>query len=457
MISGAAVLDRLEIQPWPATTAELTLPLVHFDMPWLYFHPVQRLLFFRLSSSSASQQFKETVVPRIRESLATTLRHFLPLAGKIVIPSSSARPFIRYDVGDSVPLVVAQTDKDFGYFVGDHPKVADDFHICVPDLSPAKHFSDGIEYPVLALQITLFPEKGYCLGLTNSHAIGDANSVVRFIKAWASACRFSGNDENPIERSSLPYLDRTAVEDPEGLDSIYWNQMKVRPQTFESPPMKFPLNRVRSTFVLTRENIQSMKSFFLEKRPELPPITSFVAASALIWSCLAKADPEEVADGEPEYFGFAADGRSRLNPPVPNSYFGNCLIFIKAVTTHGALRGEEGFLTAAELIGEAIRAALQNERGVLEGAETWMEQFFGLLGKRIFGIAGSPRFDLYDADFGWGSPEKYEAASIDADTSMSLCKSRDLEGGLEVGLSRPAEIINPFTAIFHQELRKIST
>ncbi|KAI3465682.1 hypothetical protein Pfo_022345 [Paulownia fortunei] len=447
---AAAVLERCDIQPSPDMVAELSRPLLHFDITWLYFHPVQRLLFFDFPCSKP--QFLETIVPKLKESLLQTLNHFLPLAGNIVHPLNSGRPFFRFVVGDSVSLTIAECDKDFSHLTGNHPRVADEFYACVPQLPPAKHSSEDAVFPVLALQITLFPDQGVCLGFTNHHAIGDASSIVRFIKAWASVNRFGG-DAKLIDDKLLPFYDRTSVEDPEGLDKIYWNLIK-RSRAVESPPISFPLNKVRATFVLTKDEVQKLKHFVLERRPEMH-ITAFTVTCALVWVCLVKAEAEAVADDEPEFFGFAADCRGRLNPPLPVAYFGNCLAFVKAESTHGLLKGNDGFLVAAQCVGEAIQKTVYNEKGILDGAENWPLEFGKLIGKRLFGVAGSPRFDLYDADYGWGRPKKFESASIDGDTSMSLCKSRDLEGGLEIGLSRPKKNLDAFTAIFTEALRNL--
>ncbi|KAK6157232.1 hypothetical protein DH2020_011480 [Rehmannia glutinosa] len=447
---AAALLERCQIQPSPDTVAELTLPLLHFDIAWLYFHPVQRLLFFDFPCSK--HHFLETIVPKLKESLLRTLNHFLPLAGNIVHPTGSGRPFSRFVVGDSVSLTVAECRKDFRHLTGNHPRVCDEFYACIPQLPPAKHTSDAVLLPVLALQVTLFPEHGVCLGFTNHHAIGDASTIVRFIKAWASVNRFSG-DSKLIDDKSLPFYDRTSVVDPDGLDSEYWDQMKrSRPPDFW--PFKFPLNKVRATFVIRKDDVEKLKGFLLRRRPEMH-ITAFTVTCALVWVCLVKAEAKAVADDEPEYFGFAADCRGRLDPPLPATYFGNCLAFVKAESTHGLLKGKEGFLVAAESLGLAIQRTVYNEKGILDGAEDWPMEFRKMIRKRLFGVAGSPRFDLYDADYGWGRPRKFESASIDRETSMSLCKSRDFEGGLEFCLSRSKKKLDAFAAVFMGTLRNL--
>ncbi|EPS62795.1 hypothetical protein M569_11994 [Genlisea aurea] len=455
MAAAVAVeLGRWQIYPSPETVTELSLPLIHFDLAFFYFHPVQRLLFFDFRCSRP--HFVDSVLPRLKDSLRRTLRHFLPLAGKLVQPAeASRRPFLRFLDGDSVSLTVAECDKDFRHLTGNHPRLADEFYACVPDLPPAEDSPEGRLLPVIALQVTLFPQQGVCLGFTNHHAVGDASAIVRFIKSWATV-NFSGSDGKLIDEKSLPFLDRTAVEDSDGLDAVYWELLRKRSgrRTPESRPISFPLSKLRATFVIRNDDVSKLKSLVSIRCPKMH-ITSFTVTCALVWACLVKSEAGSVPDDEPEYFGLAADCRERLNPPLPATYFGNCLAFVKAEATHGSLRRNDGFLVAAESLGLAIQESVYNERGILDGAEGWPSDFGKLIGKRLFGVSGSPRFDLYDADFGWGRPRKFESASIDRDNSMSLSKSRFSDGGLEFGLSRTKKKLDAFAAAFIETLRTL--
>ncbi|XP_051135980.1 phenolic glucoside malonyltransferase 1-like [Andrographis paniculata] len=441
-----AVLECCNVQPSPEPATELVIPLVHFDIVFLLFHPIQRLLFFEFPCSKS--QFLETIVPRLKDSFAQSLSDFLPLAGKIFCPVDSGRPVSRFTPGDSVPLTIAESEKDFDVLTGNQPRLADDFYDCVPEIPPAKRSENEVVFPALALQITLFPGRGVCLGIANDHGIGDASSIVRFIKHWASVNSFAGDRFPPV-------LDRTTVVDPEGLDSINWNVVK-KSRPMESSAIHFPINKFRSTYTLSNDDVQRLKRFVLKNRPGVH-VTTFTVTCGLVWACLAKAESAvaAVADDESEYFAFPADSRGRLNPPLPASYFGNCLALVKAEISHGSLKGDGGFVEAAARLGDAIKKTVYNPAGILDGAETWLEEFGELVRKRLFGVAGSPRFDLYDVDFGWGRPRKFEAASIDLDTSMSLCKSRGGDGGVEIGLSRRKDVLDAFAAAFAETLDKL--
>ena len=156
-------------------------------------------------------------------------------------------------------------------------------------------------------------------------------------------------------------------------------------------------------------------------------------------------------EDEMEHFTFAVNSRARLDPPVPETYFGNCLALGIASTKSLLLLGEEGFLTGAKLIAEAISDMVHSEGGVLKDAEIWFSKLNEMKGDRILGVNGSPKFSLHDIDFGWGKPKKFE---VGFDTgSMSLNGSKDSEGGLEIGLSLPTNKMDAFVNIFADGLK----
>lgn len=69
--------------------------------------------------------------------------------------------------------------------------------------------------------------------------------------------------------------------------------------------------------------------------------------------------------------------------------------------------------------------------------------------QKVFGIAGSPKFDYYTTDFGWGKPKKVEAVS----QKCSLIS----EGDVEIGVCFPKNVVEAFTNIFAKGLVKVKT
>lgn len=59
------------------------------------------------------------------------------------------------------------------------------------------------------------------------------------------------------------------------------------------------------------------------------------------------------------------------------------------------------------------------EDGVLNGAEKWASVYLSSENiVKMTTVAGSPRFEVYSADFGWGRPRKVEVSSIDRTRSI---------------------------------------
>ncbi|XP_057793358.1 malonyl-coenzyme:anthocyanin 5-O-glucoside-6'''-O-malonyltransferase-like [Salvia miltiorrhiza] len=445
------VLETCRIPPAPGGAAELSLPLTYLDVTWIHFQPIRRLLFY--DHPCSKPQFLSTIVPHLKQSLSLTLKHYLPVAGSLLYPSDTAaqKPVIRYVAGDSVPLTIAVSTNDLDHLTGNHPRDADQFYDFVPPMPPASDGDGFAAVPVFALQATLFPGRGVCIGFANHHVLGDASSIVGFVKAWASITKLGGDAE-----FLAPVFDRGAVSDPHGWDMLNWEVMReipFRPPVSANP---VPTNRVRATFVLNRTDLERLKRSI---KPGPVHVSSFAAATSYVWSCMAKSGDavgEEAGNGGVDYFVFVVDVRARADPPVPASYFGNCLSFAAARVERRRLAGEEGFAAAAEEVGRVIGEKVNRKEEVLRGMQNWRESYEELKRIRSIGVSGSPRFDLCAADFGWGEARKMEALSIDGERySMSLCKSRGGGGGggLEVGLSLEKERMEAFAAIFAQGLR----
>ncbi|KAM3204267.1 hypothetical protein P3L10_027676 [Capsicum annuum] len=259
--------------------------------------------------------------------------------------------------------------------------------------------------PVLAIQATFFPNLGVSIGFTNHHDVaGDGATIVGFIRTWALLHKFGGH-EHFLSKELIPFYDRS----------------------------------VRGTFTIRRDDIEKLKILMLLRRPStLTHVTSFTVMYAYVWTCLVKSEyairEEIIDDNVMEFFICAAD-----------------LAFI-ARTRHADLSGKEGFTIAVELIGEVIQKRMEDEEWILNGS--WFKELDTVHCNRKLTVAGSPKYDLYAADFGWGRPAKYEIVSIHDDDgiSMSLSKSKDFDGDLEIGLSLSKTRMNAFAAIFTRGL-----
>ena len=216
-----------------------------------------------------------------------------------------------------------------------------------------------------------------------------------------------------------------------------------RPMVSLTPPS--PSDKVRATFHLTDSQIEKLKTLAIIKKPSIGRLSTFVVACAYLWSCLAKSEVE-IEDDETEYLSSGVNCRRRLNPPLPENYFGNCLILLFAASSHGRLKGNDGFIAAAEAVVEAVNIAVKSTR-VSEYYESRSKIPSVSIQKRLLRIAGSTKLDQYGADYGWGRAVKYECIHTDFDGAVNICKGR--QGGIELGFSTSKAKMDSFVDVFN--------
>ncbi|KAI3809674.1 hypothetical protein L1987_19271 [Smallanthus sonchifolius] len=440
------VLEQSQVSPPPATIGCKSLPLTFFDMVWLTElpDPVHTVFFYELPITKT--QFTETIVPNLKQSLSITLQHFFPFVGKLTIfPTSTRKPEIRYVEGDSVDVTFAECNLDFNDLTGNHPRECDKFYHLIPLLGRTAKVSDYITIPVFSVQVTLFPNSGISIGMTNHHSLGDASTRFCFLKAWTSIAQ-SGSDESFLANGTLPIYDRL-VNDPK-LDESYLKNVKVETfnEEYQLPRLSGPTDKVRATFILTRSVINSLKKLVTTQLPRLAYVSSFTISCAYIWNCAASLHNDELA-----LFGFVVNCRSRLDPPIPTAYFGNCNKPCMNLARTTILKEKEGFLTAAKLIGENLYKMLTDKDGILKDIVS-IEDMFSNVGPTMMGVAGTPKLKFYDLDFGFGKPIKHETISIDYSGSISISARRESNEDLEIGMCLSATEMDIFVANFNSGL-----
>eukprot|EP00262_Sarcandra_glabra_P012343 TRINITY_DN3159_c0_g1_i1.p1 TRINITY_DN3159_c0_g1~~TRINITY_DN3159_c0_g1_i1.p1 ORF type:complete len:454 (+),score=6.78 TRINITY_DN3159_c0_g1_i1:39-1400(+) len=431
------LLELCRISPPPGSVAETSLPLTFFDVLWLTI-PIKRLFFYEFPHPKP--HFLDTLLPKLKHSLSLTLQLFYPLAGTLTHSSESNKPEIRYTDGDSVALTVAESDTtNFHKFIQNHPLDVTLLHPLVPQLS----ISDTADAPVLAVQVTVFPNFGICIGVWYDHAAADGRSFAHFMTSWASICR--SGDTCLIQQ--LPLYDRTVIPDngllAKEIERIKENRgaIGVHPMNRTQEPM------VRAVFVVCRADLENIRSWVLTRRVgNRRALSSFVLTCAYLWASFAKMNKQRGTVGnERAHFLFPADCRARLDSPVPETYFGNCVKPCFAEARASDLAGDDGVIIASEALDEAI-GRLGN--GVLNGVDRWITEIRELMvSERFVSVGGSAKFQVYGTDFGWGRPRKVELI-VNKPAGGYLVESREGNGGVEIALTLPKTEMDDFDLIF---------
>ncbi|KAM0029881.1 putative anthocyanin 6''-O-malonyltransferase [Helianthus debilis subsp. tardiflorus] len=440
------ILEESQVSPPTATIEDRLLPLTFFDFLWLREPPLHILFFYELSITQI--QFTKTIIPNLKHSLSITLQHFFPFAGNLIVyPTFTQKPEIRYVDGDFVAVTFAECNLDFHELTGNHPRDCEMFYHLIPLLGHADKTSGSTKIPVFSVQVTLCPNSGISIGVTLHHSLGDASTIDLFMKAWTSITRF-GTDVSFLANGTLPLYDRVVINPK--FDETYLKFAKVEnfKEEYQPPKLCGPTNKVRATFILRRTVLNKLKTLVSTQVPTLAYVSSFTVACAYVWSCMAKTRKDEL-----QLFRFVIDFRARMNPPIPLTYFGNCVIGgCKALENTTLLTGKEGFVNAAKLIGESLHKKLTDKDGVVRDIESLGDLFPNRIPAKIIGVSGTPKIKLYDIDFGWGKPNKIETVSIDYNGSISMGACKDKNEDLEIGVCLPTTEMESLVRIFEHGL-----
>ncbi|KAJ8775191.1 hypothetical protein K2173_020195 [Erythroxylum novogranatense] len=457
------ILEVCRISPSmesPESALVLSLTFTYFDCFWFRFLPVERIFFYELDVPS-SALFYSVILPKLKRSLSITLSYFLPLAGNLTWPLD-AKPVLSYvpNVHDAISLTIAESNADFKHLSGNGIREAVESHPYIPEL----HLSES-SAPIIALQVTLFPDQGFCIGVSAHHATLDGKSTIMFTKAWAHICKqviTKELEEYPSLSPELtPFLDRSSVHDPDGLDMEYLKKfpanIKFSPKSLELVPAFYEMSgSVRATFEVSVQDIKRIRQKVVSKLKKPLHPSTFVLILSYTACCVVRA--KGVEGNTQVYFAFAADCRARLDPPMAANFFGNCATPLGVYITAGDLVGEYGVVTAAEMLSEEIKGL--EVRGVYETAKQNLGKLIYMRietnkPKMFVSVAGSPQFRVYETDFGFGKPKKVQISSVDKTGAISMAESKDGSGGVEIGLVLKKHEMEVFESVFVDGLKDV--
>ncbi|KAJ3688602.1 hypothetical protein LUZ61_017766 [Rhynchospora tenuis] len=438
------ILESSRVAPPPGTTPDhASLPFTYLDVFWILLPPVERLFFYRYPHSTT--HFLSSFLPSLKSSLSLALKTYYPLAGGFrQIPGTDDRLEHYYVEGDAVSFTVAECSGQFEDLASDHERDVSQLECLVPVLPRLEELQ-----PLLAVQVTVFPDQGIVIGTSVHHTACDGTSSMQFIHAWAKTC-LSGASVH----SQVPVFDRSLISDPSNIYSFFYNQVQsflksVREGTI---PAKKNSELILATFTLRQQHIQRLKQLILAKAEQAKTsfhFSTIVVAFAYIWTGFVRA--KRIDNSSRASLVIPADFRARIQPPLPKEYFGNCVGTCMATANVADLIHDDGVFVAAEAVGKAIDQL--SER--LKVARKWLDEYDSLSGSPVLSVAGSPKFKVYDVDFGLGRPRKVEIISATKTGAMSVAESRDQQG-VEIGIAFPKDEMDYFQKYFFDGHKNLS-
>ncbi|KAL5781282.1 hypothetical protein ACOSP7_006311 [Xanthoceras sorbifolium] len=457
--NSVTIHETIRVSPSTNSATEFCLPLTFFDMLWLNMPRAESLFFYKVTELTP-ELFNSVILPKLNHSLSLTLLHYLPLAGKLKWPPHAPKPAIYYSLNDAVSVSVAESKADFNRLSSNEIREAVELRPLVPEL-----FTSDDVAELLSIQITMFPNQGFSIGFSNDHVIIDAHCLSMFMKSWVHICKklVKEEEDHPLLPAALtPLFDRTLINDPSGTDMYLaksWLDFHSSSRSWNIWPHDGQnSNSVRATFELTREDIKKLRDkvlSFNEFESKQLRLSTFVLTCAYVFVCLVKARGGE--SDRSVHFGFVADYKNRLDPPVPMNYIGNCVASHIVFTKARDFMAENGVGIVAEKISDGIKEL--ESKGVVEQIKETLEKFMKVMSEpqqQSLGVSWSPRLDVYGFDFGWGRPKKMEIVSIDRGGAISIAKSRDEDGGaVEVGVVLDKQEMESFGSLFFDGLRNL--
>nr|GMD17901.1 agmatine coumaroyltransferase-2-like [Ipomoea batatas] len=259
---------------------------------------------------------------------------------------------------------------------------------------------------LVQVQVTRFKCGSLVVGFTNHHLVADGHSTSNFLVAWGEACR-------EVMIQPLPLCDRT-IFIPRNPPRIEYDHVGT-----EYMPKKTDhfLNKDDATFLdnivvhkvhFTLEFLTKLKA----KASDARPYSTFESLVAHLWRAITKA--RNLGDFETTHIRIAVDGRARLNPKVPNEYFGNLVLWAFPTTKVKDLLRQPLSYTA-KLIHDAVLEVNNNYfRSFVDFANSKViieeDRFVPTadVEKLILcpnlEVDSLLRFPFYDLDFGTGCP-----------------------------------------------------
>lgn len=132
-------------------------------------------------------------------------------------------------------------------------------------------------------------------------------------------------------------------------------------------------------------------------------ISSFQSLSAQLWRSVTRA--RNLHPSKTTTFRMAVNCRHRLEPKLDAYYFGNLIQSIPTVASAGELLSRDLSWSADQLHKNVVAHSAAT---VCRGVEDWESnpRLFplGNFDGAMITMGSSPRFPMYDNDFGWGRP-----------------------------------------------------
>ncbi|GMI87229.1 hypothetical protein like AT2G39980 [Hibiscus trionum] len=411
------------------------------DLPMLSCHYIQKGCLFTRPSIPIN-----SLVSLLKQSLSKTLSFFPPLAGRL---HTDEKGYIYITCNDAgVEFHHAQCASRFiRDVIGPvHvPELVKEFFTFDKTVSYQGHYK-----PIMAVQFTELAD-GVFIGCSVNHAVTDGTSFWNFFNTFAEICRKISNDIQSIENiARRPDFSRDSVlispailKVPDGGPKVTFNEnepLRERIFTFSREAILELKAKVNNSNVNGDFNAveilgkQSNDKYYIEMAPvsKTAEISSFQSLSALLWRAVTRA--RKLPASKTATFRMAVNCRHRLNPKMDPLYFGNAIQSIPTYSSAGDVTSRS-IRWCAEQLNESVKA--HDDETVRRFIRNWEKDPrcfpLGNFDGASMTMGSSPRFPMYDNDFGWGRPLAVRSGGANKfDGKISAFPGREGNGSVDL-------------------------
>ncbi|MED6139561.1 hypothetical protein PIB30_084973 [Stylosanthes scabra] len=392
-----------------------------------------------------------TLIQSLQASLSKTLSIFPPLAGTVRTTPSGHVYVHSNDSGvDFIHATAASLSISDLLSTNHAPNTFQQLFPFHNKLNYTAHFS-----PIMAIQVTELAD-GLFFGVAVNHAVTDGASLWHFFNTFAEFSRGAASPSRlPDFRRDSILVSDAFLRLPEGDLKVSFNSEEpLRERIFsfsresiqrlkaEANRRALPENQIYgeddgSAVELTGKMSNDTKlKTVTENKPncetETVEISSFQSLCALTWRAVTHA--RKIPLLKTTTFRMAVNIRNRMEPKLGDNYFGNAIQSIATCATAEEVVCRDLRWSAMQL-NNSVRAYDSN--AVKRAIEDWeREPRCFVLGNHdgaTVQMGSSPRFPMYDNDFGWGKPVAVRSGAANKfDGKMSAFPGRNGGGSVDL-------------------------
>ncbi|KAL5556972.1 hypothetical protein UlMin_039208 [Ulmus minor] len=365
---------RLELTPW--------------DLRFLPSNYIQKGLLYSKQESFSHKHF----IKHLEVTLSRTLDIFYPLAGRLAKTENEDHTtsfFVDCNHYGALFIHASAIDDITVASILDPINIPDDIVYSFFPMNGVSNYQ-GVSQPLLAVQVTELLD-GLFIAISMNHAVADGTSFWHFFNVWSEISNKLSQPSPSFSNDCLNKIINLPLHIP------YFPNIPTA--TTNSPPLQ------QRMFHFSKESIANLKAK-ANAEAHTNKISSFQALLAHLWVSITRNRHNLISDNDTEVsYRVVVGMRRRMDPPLPENYFGNALLGVLFKSTVGEVL-KRGFGD----IGLEMNLMIGSQRG--EEARSFLEEWskspefveLGRLKGNILGISGSPRFDVYGNEFGWGKP-----------------------------------------------------